>query len=70
LILAIAANTVADVPLPHYRGEDERPFVRRTNLDLDGDGNINAVIDAAMVMQIYLAGGAEPGQPNPRLIGM
>jgi hypothetical protein len=62
--LAIAANTVADVPLPHYRGEDERPFVRRTNLDLDGDGNINAVIDAAMVTQIYLAGGAEPGQPN------
>jgi hypothetical protein len=68
--LAIAANTVADVPLPHYRGEDERPFVRRTNLDLDGDRTINAVIDAAMVTQIYLAGGAEPGQPNPRLIGL
>jgi len=68
--LAIAANTVADVPLSHDRGEDERPFVRRANLGLDGDGNINAVIDAAMVTQIYLAGGAEPGQPDPRLISL
>jgi hypothetical protein len=68
--LAIAANTVADVPLSHDRGEDERPFVRRANLDLDGDRTINAVIDAAMLTQIYLAGGAEPGQPNPRLIGL
>ncbi len=44
--------------------------VRGANLDLDDDGNIIAVIDAAMVKEIYLGGCAEQGQPDPRVIGL
>ena len=49
---------------------DIRFAVRGANLDLDDDGNIIAVIDAAMVKEIYLGGCAEQGQPDPRVIGL
>lgn len=43
--------------------------IRGANLNLDDAGNVEAVLDAATVLQIYRAQCKERGQPPPAVIG-
>jgi len=43
--------------------------IRGANLNLDDKGNVEAVIDAAAVLDIYLAGCRAAGMSNPPVIG-
>jgi hypothetical protein len=43
--------------------------IRGANLNLDDKGNVEAVIDAAAVLDIYLAGCRAAGIANPPVIG-
>ena len=43
--------------------------IRGANLNLDDKGNVEAVIDAAAVLDIYLAGCRAAGMTNPPVIG-
>ena len=40
------------------------------NLNLDANGNVEMVIDAGLIRDIYLAMCAEIGHPNPPVIGL
>lgn len=44
--------------------------IRGANLNLDDKGNVEAVIDAAMVLEIYLQGCRAMGVTNPPVIGL
>jgi quercetin dioxygenase-like cupin family protein len=42
--------------------------IRGANLNLDDKGNVEAVIDAAAALEIYLAGCRQAGHPRPDVI--
>ena len=43
--------------------------VTGANLDLDGDGNVETVLDAGMVLEIYRSQCLANGHPSPDVIG-
>ena len=43
--------------------------VRGANLNLDEEGNVESVLDAQMILELYLAQCAEAGLPRPDVIG-
>lgn len=43
--------------------------VRGANLNLDEQGNVESVLDAATVLEVYLARCREEGHPPPNVIG-
>ena len=44
--------------------------IRGANLNLDEKGNVEAVVDAGAVLEIYLAGCRAAGHPSPNVIGI
>jgi 2,4'-dihydroxyacetophenone dioxygenase len=44
--------------------------IRGANLNLDADGNVEMVIDAALIRDVYLGLCAEQGTPAPPVIGL
>ena len=43
--------------------------IRGANLDLDSEGNVENVIDAGTILEVYRARCAEAGFPAPDVIG-
>ena len=44
--------------------------IRGANLNLDDNGNVESVLDAAMALEIYVTRCREEGHPVPNVIGM
>jgi len=42
--------------------------IRGANLNLDRDGNVESVLDAGAVRELYLAACRAAGHPNPNVI--
>ena len=69
---------VTDVPVALHRGEDDLPFVdlgdgsqlQLLQCDvLDEAGNVTAVIDAALIRDVYLGACEGQGLGRPSVIG-
>jgi len=43
--------------------------IRGANLNLDDRGNVESVVDAGTVLELYLAGCRQAGHPRPNVIG-
>ena len=43
--------------------------IRGANLNLDDHGNVETVVDAGTVLELYLAGCRQAGHPTPSVIG-
>jgi 2,4'-dihydroxyacetophenone dioxygenase len=43
--------------------------IRGANLNLDDHGNVQSVVDAGTVLDLYLAGCRQAGHPRPNVIG-
>jgi hypothetical protein len=43
--------------------------IRGANLNLDDQGNVESVVDAGAVLELYLAGCRQAGHPRPQVIG-
>ncbi len=43
--------------------------VNGANLNLDGDGNVESVLDAGVALEVYRAGCRDAGLPEPDVIG-
>ncbi len=57
------------VPASNQEVTDVWFAIRGANLNLDADGNVEAVLDAAAVLEIYRAQCREQGKAVPRVIG-